>query len=164
MGGLVVRSACHHASVADKPWLNLVRSAIYIGTPHRGSPLERTGRVVAKFLQQINDPYVKLIAQIAELRSVGVKELGDARHPVALLPEIRHHLLAGSLTRNPHLSELLGDAIVPLQSATDGCHGREDLGKTRVKLLPGIGHVALARHPAVYEQIRTWCEEPACAT
>jgi hypothetical protein len=30
----------------------------------------------------------------------------------------------------------------------------------RVKLLPGLSHVALAHHPAVYEQIRATLQAP----
>jgi len=47
MGGLVVRAACHQASVGVMRWLALVRRAIYVGTPHLGAPYERVGRVLS---------------------------------------------------------------------------------------------------------------------
>src|SRR5262249_14992739 len=78
MGGLVVRSACHAATMEQHRWLDLVRRAIYVGTPHLGAPLERLGRVVTSVLGAIDDPYTRLIAEVAELRSDGVKDLGDA--------------------------------------------------------------------------------------
>ena len=78
MGGLVARAACHVASLEGSKWLPLVKRAIYVGTPHLGAPMERVGRVVAKVLKQVEDPYAQLIAQIAELRSDGIKDLGDA--------------------------------------------------------------------------------------
>ncbi|HEX4353547.1 MAG TPA: alpha/beta hydrolase, partial [Polyangiales bacterium] len=122
--------------------------SIYIGTPHRGAPLERAGRTVAKILQAIDDPYTKLIADVANVRSAGLKDLGDAhlrhedreratptirdpRHPVPLLASMQHYLIAGSLAKLPPMAALFGDALVPIAalfgdalvpiaSATDG--------------------------------------------
>jgi pimeloyl-ACP methyl ester carboxylesterase len=183
MGGLVARSACHAASVAGAPrrWLERVRRAIYVGTPHMGAPLERAGRVLTRLLAAIPDPYTRLAAQIAELRSDGLKDLGDAdlrhedrarrlprfalrdaRHPVPLLPSIRHHLVAGSIVADPRLALVFGDPMVPLPSATDGACATLDtlaLPPQNVKVLPGVGHMALARHPEVWSQIRAWMEE-----
>ena len=118
MGGLVVRSACHVAALQALPWLGLVKRAIYVGTPHRGAPMERAGRVLAKVLHAVDDPYTRLFAQVANLRSDGVKDLGDAdlteedrasrnwtaltdkNHPVPLLASIRHQLIAGSVRKS----------------------------------------------------------------
>jgi pimeloyl-ACP methyl ester carboxylesterase len=184
MGGLVARSACHAASLAApsdrRRWLPLVRRAIYVGTPHQGAPLERAGRVLTKLLAAIPDPYTRLAAQIGDLRSEGLKDLGDAdlrhedrarrlprfalrdaRHPVPLLPSIRHHLVAGSIVADPHLALAFGDPMVPLPSATDGACATLDalaFPPQNVKVLPGVGHMALARHPEVWSQIRAWIE------
>jgi pimeloyl-ACP methyl ester carboxylesterase len=181
MGGLVVRSACHAAMVEHHRWLKLVRRAIYIGTPHRGAPAERAGRMVAKLLRSLPDPYSRLIGEIGDLRSEGIKDLGNARlrhqdssqgdepvglcdprHPVPLLPGIEHHLIAGSMFKDRWTSALFGDAIVPVSSATGGqgssCEGGL-LSRDNVKILSGVAHVGLAHHPAVYEQIRAWCQE-----
>jgi pimeloyl-ACP methyl ester carboxylesterase len=172
MGGLVARSACHAASLEKHAWLTRVRRAIYVGTPHLGAPLERAGRVVAKILGAIPDPYTKLIADLANLRSDGVKDLGDAdlrhedrarrvaryslrdpKHPVPLLASIEHHLVAGTLSPEPWLAELFGDSIVPLSSATHGaCIDGEN-----VKIVPGHAHIDLARRPEIYQHIRGWC-------
>ncbi len=173
MGGLVARAACHVAGVAgDTRWLPLVKRAIYVGTPHRGAPMERIGRVVSKVLQRLEDPYAQLIAQIAELRSDGIKDLGDAElreedrarrrarftlrdpyHPVPLLPQIRHLLIAGTIHPTPWLGTLFGDSIVPLASAT--------LGLLDAKIIPGISHLPLAHRAEVYEAIAPWCAEEA---
>jgi pimeloyl-ACP methyl ester carboxylesterase len=182
MGGLVVRSACHVARLEKRGWLSLVRRAIYVGTPHRGAPLERVGRVVANVLRAIDDPYTRLIGELADLRSDGVKDLGDAdlrhqdrgaaarrvrlrdpRHPVPLLPEIRHFLVAGSLSDGSApatLAALFGDALVPVQSATDGLVDptSDVLPPSHVKILPGKSHLMLASDLEVYEVIRGWCE------
>jgi pimeloyl-ACP methyl ester carboxylesterase len=180
MGGLVVRSACHAARAAASRWLSLVRRAIYVGTPHLGAPLERVGRVVAKVLRAVNDPYTRLIAEIADLRSDGMKDLGDAdlrhedraakaayrlrdpRHPVPLLPEIQHYLIASALHEGdlpPGLAALFGDALVPVRSATNGAldGARDLLPPDHVRLFGGLSHIAIARDPQVYEAIRTFC-------
>ena len=167
MGGLVVRSACHVGKLEDHHWLALVRRAIYVGTPHRGAPLERAGKILTRVLRAIPDPYTRLIADIVEVRSMGIKDLGegicvrDMEHPVPLLPEIRHYLAAGSLVDDPNVALFFGDVMVPVQSATD--HRIVDregfvLPPEHVKLFPHFSHVRLAHDALVYDQIRTWCE------
>lgn len=167
MGGLVARAACHVAGTQGSRWLPLVKKAIYVGTPHLGAPMERVGRVISKVLKAVEDPYVQLIAQIAELRSDGIKDLGDAdlrdedrarrvasvalrdpRHPVPLLPQIRHLLIAGTIHPAPWVGSLFGDAIVPLGSATNGL--------VDAVILPGILHMPLAHRAEVYEAILRW--------
>jgi triacylglycerol lipase len=171
MGGLVARAACHVAGLAGHSrWLPLVKRAIYVGTPHLGAPMERLGRVVAKVLKAVEDPYTQLIAQIADLRSDGIKDLGDAdlraedrarrvprfalrdpKHPVPLLPQIRHLLIAGTIHPAKWVGALFGDWIVPIGSATNGL--------VDAKILPGLSHLPLAHRPEVYDAIRTWCTE-----
>ncbi|MBI5538363.1 MAG: alpha/beta hydrolase [Deltaproteobacteria bacterium] len=181
MGGLLVRSACHTAHREKLAWLGMVRRALYVGTPHRGAPTERAGRVLARVLRAIPEPVTRLIADIGDLRSDGIKDLGDAdvrhedrarrrdtislrdpRHPVPLLDGMEHHLIAGSLSQSKWLTMLFGDAIVPVSSATDGRHGEAQAGgmpSGDVRLIPGVAHLGLAHHPEVYAQIRAWCEE-----
>ena len=180
MGGLVARSACHVASGDRYHWLSLVRRAIYVGTPHRGAPLERGGRVLTKLLRAIPDPYAQLVGEIGDLRSGGMKDLGDAdlrhedraskkslalrdpQHPVPLLPGIQHYLVAASLAIDPWLAALFGDALVPLGSGTNGLRaspGTLALPPGHVKVLADMGHMTLAHHMDVYAQIRHWCEE-----
>jgi hypothetical protein len=172
MGGLVVRSACHAAFLAGHRWLSRVRRAIYVGAPHLGAPLERAGRLLTGVLAAIPDPYTQLIADLGDLRSQGIKDLGDGfarpEHPLPLLPGIRHYLAAGTLSEDPRLATLFGDALVPVPSGTDGAITRASWGALppdHVKLFPRIGHIALAHHPEVYAQIRAWCaqEEEAAA-
>jgi pimeloyl-ACP methyl ester carboxylesterase len=174
MGGLIMRSACHAACLGDDPsgsagpvptsaWLPKVHRAIYIGTPHLGSPLERVGRVVTKILRAVPDPYTRLVAEIADLRSRGIKDLGDGlhdtHHPIPLLPEIEHYLVAASLSDDPWLASLFGDSLVPVASATNGAHHPMGaaLPPDHVKVMPGASHMAIAHDPAVYEHIKTWC-------
>lgn len=178
MGGLVVRSACHHAAASGQHWPNHISNAIYVGTPHLGAPMERFGRILNRAVHLVPDPTVRLLAQIADLRSDGLKDLGDAdlthadrarrglqvglrdaRHPVPLLPTIRHHLIAGALSADPWLAALFGDSIVPVSSGTgDGRVTPNDtaLPPDRVRIVSGATHVSLAHHPRVYQHIHEW--------
>jgi hypothetical protein len=167
MGGLIIRSSSHAARLENAPWLALLRRAIYLGTPHLGSPLERVGRAVTRVLQAVPDPYTRLVADIGDLRSRGIKDLGDglrdARHPIPLLPEIQHYLLAGSLSADRWLSTLFGDSLVPVASATNGSVDPMGaaLPPSHVKIIHGVGHIALAHERAVYAHVRTWCGGPS---
>lgn len=189
MGGLVIRSACHHAlETARHGWPKRVRRILYVGTPHFGAPGERLGKLTTEVLRVIPNAYTRLIADIANLRSDGIQDLAhaalrhedralarspwdlrDARHPVPLLPNIEHHLIAGSLFTDPRLAFLFGDSVVPVGSATyaakqvaSGDEGLADavLPRERVHVLPGLHHVALAHHPAVYATIKATLEKP----
>jgi len=180
MGGLVVRAACHRASVEGMRWLSLVRRAIYVGTPHLGAPYERVGRVLSRLVSAVPDPFARLAAQIGDLRSDGIKDLGDADlrhedrarrrvgslrdpdHPVPLLPGIQHYIVAGALSTDPRLAMVFGDALVPMVSGTNGLRaepGTLALPPRHVRVFAGTGHMTLAHDPRVYEQIREWCEE-----
>lgn len=185
MGGLVIRAACHVATEERHAWLAKVKKVIYVGTPHLGAPLERVGRVLSKVLAAIPDPYTRLAAELVDLRSDGVKDLGDAdlrhedrarrvphfslrdpRHPVPLLPSLQHYLVAGTIWEDARLASLFGDAMVPVPSGTDGlCIDAATLAlpPSHVRLLKGMSHVVIPRDPAVYEHVKEWCaqEEPA---
>ncbi|MEO5731887.1 MAG: alpha/beta hydrolase [Byssovorax sp.] len=189
MGGLVIRSAAHAAGTGEgegeRRWLPLVKRAFYLGTPHLGAPLERFGNVLTWALRAVGDavgdPTTQLISDILNLRSSGVKDLRYAnlcredwegsdvdallqnrRYPVSLLPQIRHHLVAATLSGDPRLALLFGDAIVPLRSAT----GRSTppdrsalFPQEHVRILPRFNHLSLAHEPKVYTLLRAWCEE-----
>ena len=181
MGGLVVRSASHAASERERRWLPLVRRAFYIGTPHLGAPLERFGNVLTWALGNIPNPVTRLIADIVNVRSSGIKDLrygslrredwegadADAllqnrRHPVPLLPDIRHHLVVGALSDDPRLAVLFGDAIVPVSSAKGlaAPHHRSAIfPQEHLRFLPGTDHLRLAHDDRVYAALRAWCEE-----
>jgi triacylglycerol lipase len=182
MGGLLVRSASHAASMQGQHWLARVQRIIYVATPHLGAPAERLGKLTSGVLTAIRDPYTQLIADIANLRSDGLKDLGhadlrhedrsqersvwmlrDGRHPLPLLPNIQHTLIAGALGVDARLAFLFGDSLVSVVSATFAGQAAEVqalLPPERVKVLPGLSHVALARHPAVYELIKATLESP----
>ena len=171
MGGLVLRSACHIASEACLPWLSLVRRSYSIGVPHFGSPLERMGTVVAQVLRAVPNPYTRLVADVVDLRSSGVKDLGVARlrrqdwedttspcTPLLPPPGIAHHLIVGALgEQGKWLSAMFGDGVVSLASAS-GRTGPRDTSPLfppeNVKVVAGIDHVSLAHHAEVYARLR----------
>lgn len=181
MGGLVIRGATHAASERGSAWLPLVKRAFYLGSPHLGAPLERFGNAVSWALGKIGHPVTRLIADIVNLRSVGVKDLRygnlrredwegldadallqNSRHPVPLLPHIRHHLVVGSLSHDVQSVILLGDVLVPVRSAAGRAVQKDrcpPFPQEHVRILPGFHHLRLAHDPAVYALIRAWCEE-----
>jgi triacylglycerol lipase len=194
MGGLVIRSACQYANASTSDdvhaALALVQRAIYVGTPHRGAPMERAGRIVARILEATGDPYARLFADIANARSRGVKDLArgaqEWNHPVPLLASMKHFLAAGTLLGDSSVATWFGDAVVPLSSATDGQHAHRHLHLHRhmhpndapperpatkhalasalpahhVRVFPNVNHIEIARNEQVYTQLRTWMNEP----
>jgi triacylglycerol lipase len=183
MGGLVLRSACHVAAEAGHTWLSRVRRAVYIGVPHLGSPLERMGTAVTRMLRKVPNAYTQLVADVVDLRSSGVKDLGVARllrrdwegvapdvplqhhaHPVPLLPGISHHLLVGALAAGERhlLSMLFGDGVVPLASASGRAgSASHDLlvPPENLCVVTGVHHLALAHDAKVYARLQAWFEE-----
>lgn len=192
MGGLVIRSACHAASEnaesresgdADEGrcWLPLVTRAFYLGTPHLGAPLERVGNAVSWLLDSIGNPYTRLVSQILDLRSSGIKDLRYAnlrhedwhgrdadelltnrRHPVPLLPHIRHHLIAGAVSHDPRLAMLFGDAIVTVRSATGQARPADrsaPFPQEHVRIMAKFDHIRLSGEPEIYRQILAWISE-----
>ncbi len=189
MGGLVIRSATHFASIAppDKPaaWLGKVKKAFYIGSPHLGAPLERFGNAVNWALKKtgaaLSDPVAEVLAQVVSLRSSGIKDLRygnlrdedwtdvdpdallqNGRHPVPLLPSIRHHLIAGVLPKRREFAAFFGDGVVPPSSALGRATERDKspiFPEEHVRMFEGMSHTQLIGRRDVYEQLRDWCAE-----
>lgn len=166
MGGLVMRAAFHAAARHGHRWPALVRRAVYLGTPHRGAPLERAGRLLTRTLAALRDPALRFVAELGELRSAGIKDLahGLAHAPTPLPAGIAHYFVGGHLSRSPRVGALVGDSMVSVASATDGRTSPtgDDSGLGafhRVRVFPDMSHVALARSPRVYEQLRQWLAE-----
>ena len=62
MGGLVARSACHHAEVVGLNWPATLRRLVCLGTPHHGAPLERGGQLIDSLLGK--SPYLAPFARL----------------------------------------------------------------------------------------------------
>ena len=76
MGGLVARSACHYAALDAKAWLGRLDHLVFLGVPHFGAPLARTGPWT-DFLAAIS-PYTAPFARLGRIRSVGIDDLSHA--------------------------------------------------------------------------------------
>lgn len=158
MGGLVARSACEQARVADHTWIQRVRVLVCIGTPHRGAPLEKLGQLatLALGLSNVTQP----LAHIAETRSRGIKDLRHGLPAEEPALDIPLRLIAGSLSgggRSAGLAgAMLGDGLVMPGSAAD--HART--GDVQRVELRGLGHMALLNHPRVYAVLRPWLQAP----
>ena len=158
MGGLVIRGACDPARPEAKNWLGHVRHAIYIGTPHEGADLERFAHLTTGALHAIPNHVTRLVGDILNLRSRGVKDLRDGRPLTDLgtlpwLASARHHLLVGTLTKDPKhpVGRLFGDALVRVP-ASDGRPTSRD-----IVVFPGVHHLGLAHDASVYRRIRQIC-------
>jgi pimeloyl-ACP methyl ester carboxylesterase len=183
LGGLVIRSACHYAQELGLTWVPRVRRAIYLGTPHLGSPFEKAGHLISIALGAIDDPVVRLVHALTDLRGAGVKDLRHgslldedwmitgsggavARRPreLPLHSGMEHYFVASTLTRNAKhwAALLLGDALVRVPSATGPGH-RARLAAEHIAVLPGLSHMQLSRSPEVYARIRLWFGEAGAA-
>lgn len=172
MGGLVARSACHHGG----DWTAKVAHTVSLGTPHAGAPLEQAVHVLAGALAVA--PETRPFARLLRRRSAGIRDLrrgslvdedwhgrdpdalrAKALREIPLLPGATHCFVAATVTRSPShpAGRLLGDALVLLPSAS----GRK-AGYVEGIELGGVHHLALLKHPAVYEQLRAWLASTSC--
>lgn len=180
MGGLVARSALHHArgGAADgRPWTRLVRDTVSLGTPHLGAPLERGAHRLTGLLQR--RPGTRPLARVLAARSAGIKDLrhgtlvaadwqerdldaaGSWPHThVPLHLGARHHVVLATLARDPGRTAagLIGDLLVSPRSAygDTGDDQRLVFPADHVRRIGRIHHRGLLNHPLVYQQLRDW--------
>ncbi|MCK5376939.1 MAG: alpha/beta hydrolase [Acidobacteria bacterium] len=171
VGGLVIRSACHEA---DQNWVSRVRHVVYLGSPALGAPLEKATNVATHVLGRFDTTATRVIRDLLNTRSAGVKDLrfgnlvdrdwldydpdelmNNRRVPIPWLATAHHHLVVGQALAGVGT---FGDAVVRPDSAAGRAHGSQPgaPGGSDVQVMPGLDHLALARHPAVYEHIERW--------
>ncbi len=183
MGGLVARSAAHHADADDQSWVRHVRHVVSLGTPHMGAPLEQGAHRAALALARL--PETRMLGSFLKKRSAGIRDLRHGslvdedwrgRDPealrtvackeVPLLPWATHCFVSATVTHDPKhpLGRLLGDILVLQPSAS---------GRSRTRRVPfrdehghhvgGTHHLALLNHPEVYERVHGWLAAGATA-
>jgi len=178
MGGLVSRSACHHAHITGQDWLHRLRGMFFLGAPHHGAPLERGGNWVDAILGA--SPYSAAFARIGKMRSAGITDLRQGslldedwidcdrfarkqRKP-ALVPlphGVPCYAIAASIARKPGAlgEKILGDGLVPLSSAL-GQHRDprrcSHFPKARQWIGYGMNHLDLLEREEVCARIRRW--------
>lgn len=176
MGGLVARSACHHAAEDRRAWVRHVRHVVSLGTPHLGAPLEQAVHVLSAALHAV--PETRPFGGFLRRRSGGIRDLrqgslvdedwegrdpealrGAACKEVPLLEGATHCFVSATVTRSPRhpIGRLVGDTLVLEGSAS---------GRSRKRRIPfdaeygahvgGVTHFALLNHPDVYERLRAW--------
>jgi hypothetical protein len=176
MGGLTIRSACHHGRAASEAWVGAVRHVFYLGSPHLGAPLARGARVLSWALAKA--PETRGFAPMVNGPSAGIKDLRfgyileedwsdchgetclrDHRHDAPLLEGAHHYAISVTVTTDPShpVGRLVGDLLVQPASA----HGRRrrhqhvafpvDGGRQ----LGGMHHLDLLRHRDVWAEMQS---------
>jgi pimeloyl-ACP methyl ester carboxylesterase len=177
LGGLVLRSACAVGSKAGQDWVSRVRHVVYLGSPHLGAPLEKATNVTTNVLGLFNTTATRVIRDVLNTRSAGVKDLrygnlvdqdwfdcdpdelmNNRRVPIPWLATARHHLAVGQALTGVGT---FGDAMVRPDSAAGRAQGLQPGAPagSDVQVMQGLDHLALARHPAVYEHIERWVKQ-----
>ena len=136
MGGLVIRSAFHYATQEALSWPAYLKKIVFLGTPHHGAPLERAGNWVDVILG--STPFSAPFAKLGQLRSAGITDLRfghvvdedwQGRSRFQRMPDCRQIVplpegvdcftvaAATAAKRSPLADRLIGDGLVPLNSA-----------------------------------------------
>lgn len=177
MGGLVARSACHHAELDGRSWAGIVRHVICVGTPHLGAPLERGVHRLVPVLDRM--PETRPLAAFLRDRSQGVQDLrhgvfatddyhvdpdgylAQRRREVPFLPGVTYSFVGATITRDRDhpLGHLVGDLLVRYPSAS-GSDGRRTIPfeLEHGAHVGGLTHFALLNHPTVYAHLRRWLD------
>jgi pimeloyl-ACP methyl ester carboxylesterase len=174
MGGLVARSACHHALNSKHAWVKRLSKLITLGSPHCGAPLERAGRGV-DFVLGIS-PYSAPLAKLGLVRSAGIQDLHDGsmtqQGEQALWPKhTKLYTLAATKQKNTFakdltqpLQRLLGDGLVPVKSAlAQDAHVRLGLARplpaSRQVVVHATDHFEILSSQAVAKQLLLWLKK-----
>jgi pimeloyl-ACP methyl ester carboxylesterase len=178
MGGLVIRSAVHHAGQQDMHWPSSLKNIVFLGTPHHGAPLERVGNWLDALMG--SSPYTKPFNALGQIRSAGITDLryghvldedwqgydrfdlGSDQRQRLPLPEgvVCYSVAATTAARRSALVDrLLGDGLVPLNSAL-GHHAKADKALAFAEDSQWIAyhtsHMELLSRPEVTRQIVRW--------
>ncbi|WJG08159.1 alpha/beta fold hydrolase [Aliiglaciecola sp. LCG003] len=178
MGGLVSRSAYHHAKILGHAWPDYFKNLIFLGTPHHGAPLEKAG----SWLDMLLDihAYASPLSRLTKIRSAGINDLrhgnivetdwqartrfdfsSDKRTPMALPDNVKCYAVATTISANSSriTEQMVGDGLVPLDSAL-GKHENKtftlQFPRTHQWIGRDISHMQLLSDPDIYVAIRHW--------
>ncbi|MBA4021017.1 MAG: alpha/beta hydrolase [Gordonia sp.] len=172
MGGLVARSACHQAALADHEWATKVRHIVCLGSPHLGAPLAQTVHFATAALRRI--PEARPLGNLLHRRSGGIRDLHagslvdedwhdrdlDALRQAAIAEVplhvgAQHSFVSATITRSPShpLGRVIGDGLV-LHGSAGGRDRRRNIGfaEDAGMHLASAHHFTLLNSDAVY----TW--------
>ncbi len=173
MGGLLARSAVHHAQQQGLAWTGKLRAIAFLGTPHHGAPLERAGNWFDTLLSQ--SPYSAPFLRLGDSRSAGIKDLRfghitdatprgrhrhDTREPVPLPKGVRCFAIAASRGRADRpLAKLPSDGLVPIASALgqhqDASHSLA-IPAAHQWIAHACSHFDLLSRADVYARLHQW--------
>ena len=178
MGGLLARSACFYGAEAGQNWTKRLRSLIFLGTPHRGAPLERIGSWIDMTIGKI--PYTAAFNRLGKIRSAGITDLRygflvdedwqgrdrferahDSRAKIALPEGIACYAIAATTAEATGglRDNTIGDGLVQVASAL-GAHKDSSLSlaipRERQAVVSATGHLDLLSSPEAYEKIKSW--------
>ncbi len=160
MGGLVIRAA--YGQEEASVWVDKLRLAVYLGSPHAGAPLERLGNQANALLGL--SPWTQPLMQLGMIRSQGIQDLrhGAVGHSTTQLPAGATHLLiAGEFeeSKNLGVGPWVGDGLVPVASAlAQDADGNSLLQASCLirKYFAGVGHLGLLSNTAVLDCIQEY--------
>ena len=180
MGGLVTRSALHHARQNHLHWPDKLKAIVFLGTPHHGAPLERAGNWIDVVLGAT--PFSRPFAKLGQLRSAGITDLRyglvveadwQGRDRFRRQPDTRTHCplpvdvpcftvaATHARQRSPLAERILGDGLVPLNSAL-GQHADPlrclDFPPSHQYIAFATHHMALLSSPTVTAQVQRWLQ------
>ena len=178
MGGLVARSALHHAVLIQRGglrWTARVDDLVCLGTPHQGAPLESVGHGVDVLLGAA--PYAAPLARLGQVRSAGINDLrhgnivnsGDGtQRPEAVPLPARTRCYAVAASLGPEggsvKEHLLGDGLVPVASAL-GQHReparRLAFEREHQAVVQKTNHLDLLSSTEVFDVLRKWLSADA---
>lgn len=155
MGGLVSRSAIEHGMQHKSEWTSHLTHLFCLGSPHLGAPLEKAVHIGTTMLNAF--AVTQPLAAMIDDRSIGIQNLrhgktahhnADANTPTRPLHS-HFHFIGSSMGRGRKdlISQLVGDGLVMLDSATAG-HLADDVTE-----LEKVNHIQLLNHPQVYAAI-----------
>jgi pimeloyl-ACP methyl ester carboxylesterase len=154
MGGLVIRSAAHHAdqSASKLLWRKKLNRIAFLGTPHHGAPLEKAGHWIDLLLG--STPYSKPFVALTKLRSAGINNLRvGLDHPLPRNVALLAIAACTTAKRNKATDHISGDGLVSVNSALG-----TDLGfrKEDTKVFFKMNHMQLLNRPEVAEPLITF--------
>lgn len=152
MGGLIARSAAVSGTAAGHEWVDAASHVVGIGTPHLGTPIEKTVHGISEALGLVDE--TRPIASLLDTRSAGIKDL---RTGVDDRPkDLQLHAIAGTVTSDPTqiAGALLGDMVVRVSSALDQPRNSRHPSSS-VLVLGGRNHANLAHDPEAITHTRS---------
>jgi len=160
MGGLVAKCAIADGFSRKASWTEASLASVYLGTPHRGAPLEKGVHLATRLLGLAGFPLAVSLRDFLDFRSAAIKDLRFGRvvdnHDG--FSRVRQLAVAGTFTTDPgHPASLaLGDLLVRVQSARAAAASRGLEPGADFLLAAGLHHFALARDMGVYRKIAAW--------